>query len=118
MSITRACLVLLIAASLTLAGCAPPAASTEVISADQAVRLVLAQRADFAGIGPLDPNLIGQAAWYEVAEAGDGWQVLVRIGWGDCPAGCISQHRWTYGVERDGSVELLAEDGDELVTEL
>lgn len=78
----------------------------------EAARLALAQQQRFAGIGPLDENLIGQAAWYQVAASGDGWEVLIRIGWGDCPAGCINEHRWTYAVARTGSVELLHEDGD------
>jgi hypothetical protein len=108
---------LLLAASvaLILAACAPaPGGSGTPTTAAEAVRLVLAQQDRFRGIGPLDPNLIGQAAWYEVATAGDGWEVLIRIGWGDCPAGCINQHRWTYAVAKDGSVQLLDEDGDAL----
>ena len=76
-----------------------------------AARLALAQQPRFAGIGPRDQNLIGQASWYEVAAAQDGWQVVVRIGWGDCPAGCINEHRWTYAVGRDARVELIREEG-------
>ncbi|MEX0710478.1 MAG: carboxypeptidase-like regulatory domain-containing protein [Chloroflexota bacterium] len=99
--------------ALALVACAPAGSGSGTpITASEAVSLVLAQQSRFAGIGPLDENLIGQAAWYEVAEASDGWQVLIRIGWGDCPAGCISQHRWSYAVGRDGSIELLSEDGD------
>jgi hypothetical protein len=40
--------------------------------------------------------------------------VTIRIGWGDCPAGCINEHRWVYSVGRDGKVELTREDGDPL----
>jgi hypothetical protein len=101
-------------AFVTLAGCGPAIPSGGIASAEEAATLVLAQREDFAGIGPFDPNLIGQADWYRVEAAGDGWQVLVRIGWDDCEAGCISEHRWVYQVGRDGSVELLSEQGDEL----
>ena len=91
-----------------------PGASGHPSTAADAVRLVLAQQSRFAGIGPRDDNLIGQAAWYEVASSGDGWEVLVRIGWGDCPAGCINEHRWTYAVGGDGTVELVKETGDVL----
>ncbi|MEP6807046.1 MAG: carboxypeptidase-like regulatory domain-containing protein [Chloroflexota bacterium] len=91
-----------------------PAASSQSTTAAQAARLALAQQARFAGIGPFDQKLIGQAAWYKVAASGDGWEVLVRIGWGDCPAGCINQHRWTYSVARNGSVKLEDEAGDPL----
>jgi hypothetical protein len=105
---------------ILLAACAGPGASGSPPgspgpdSADAAARLVVASDARFAGIGPLDPELIGQAAWYEAVADDDGWRVTIRIGWGDCPAGCISQHRWIYAVSRAGSVELLGEEGDPL----
>lgn len=102
--------------SLALAACtqAPGGGSGHPTTAAEAAQLALAQQPRFAGIGPLDPDLIGQAAWYEVAEVDGGWEVLIRIGWGDCPAGCINQHRWTYLVDREGSVELTHEEGDAL----
>ena len=108
---------LLLAASvaLILAACAPaPGGSGTPTTAAEAAQLALAQQERFRGIGPLDENLIGQAAWYEVAAAGDGWEVLIRIGWGDCPAGCIEEHRWTYAVTHDGGVRLISETGDVL----
>jgi hypothetical protein len=99
---------------LGLSACSGAPAASGPTDAAAAARLALAQQARFAGIGPLDPNLIGQAAWYEVTEIDDGWQVVIRIGWGDCPAGCINEHRWTYAVGRDASVELMQEAGDVL----
>jgi hypothetical protein len=86
--------------------------SGSITEAD-AVRLALAEDAQFAGIGPRDSELIGQAAWYEVADTEDGWQVRIVIGWGDCPAGCINQHHWVYAVTRSGEVSLVSEEGDE-----
>jgi hypothetical protein len=83
-----------------------------VTSANAAARLALQQQERFAGIAARDESLIGQAGWYEVAETDDGWDVLIRIGWGDCPAGCIHEHRWTYHVTRAGAVSLLRETGD------
>ena len=97
-----------------LAACAAPPRASGPTDADDAARLALAQQARFAGIGPLEENMIGQAAWYEVTETSGGWEVVIRIGWGDCPAGCINEHRWTYGVGRDGGVELTGEEGDQL----
>jgi hypothetical protein len=99
---------------LGLAACAAAPGGSPPIDAAAAARLALAQQARFAGIGPLDESTIGQAAWYEVAGVEDGWQVLIRIGWGDCPAGCINEHRWTYAVGGDASIELINEDGDAL----
>lgn len=107
-----ALIAMALAVGLTACGAAPAASGPTDTAA--AARLALAQEARFAGIGPLDPNLIGQAAWYEVTETDDGWQVVIRIGWGDCPAGCINEHRWTYAVGRDASVELIQEAGDVL----
>jgi len=99
---------------LGLAACTAAPGGSPPIDAGAAVRLALAQQARFAGIKPHDENLIGQAAWYQVADVEDGWQVVIRIGWGDCPAGCINEHRWTYAVGRDASIELIREEGDAL----
>ena len=101
---------------VTLAACAPSPAVTP-ISADAAVAAVLAQDPMFAGIEPRDPDLIGQAAWSEVTETDDGWEVVIRIGWGDCPAGCISEHTWTYAVSPTGEVNLVDEAGAPLPTD-
>jgi hypothetical protein len=102
-----------VAVLLTLAACATaPGSSGGPVTAADAARLALAQDGRFTGIGPRDADLIGQAAWYEVTKTDDGWQVMIRIGWGDCPAGCINEHRWTYAVGRDASVELIGEAGD------
>ena len=105
-----AALVLLVA----LAACSSTGASGSVTTAAGAVQLALAQQGRFKGIAPLDENLIGQASWYQVTTAEDGWQVLIRIGWGDCPAGCINEHRWTYAVGKDARVDLVSETGDPL----
>jgi hypothetical protein len=100
---------------LALAACSlTPGASGTVTTAAQAAQLALAQQGRFAGIAPLDENPIGQAAWYQVTTGEDGWRVLIRIGWGDCPAGCINEHRWTYAVGRDAKVELVSDSGDPL----
>lgn len=98
-----------------LAGASPSAGAGPVGSPEQAAALVLAQRPEFAGIEARNPELIGQANWYEVTPiAGGGWQVVVEMGWGDCPAGCIDKHRWTFAVAPDGSVGLIKEEGPPL----
>jgi len=121
-------------AALVVAGCggaagpasAPPAASTPptatpaasatpggaVLTEAEAVARVLAQDPRFSGIGPTDPNLIGQSAWYEVSPAVVGWRVTVTVGWGDCQAGCINRHIWVYDVDPAGAVTLVEERGD------
>jgi hypothetical protein len=114
-------LVTVLAVAGLLAACSAtggsPIGSNGPITEADAIRLVLAKEARFEGIGPRNQDLVGQAAWYEVADAEDGWQITVRMGWGDCPAGCIKQHRWVYAVSRIGDFSLLSEDGDALPAE-
>lgn len=109
----RTTLVVVLVLALVACASTGGASGTPPGAAD-AARLALAQQDRFRGIGPHDQNLIGQAAWYQVAAAADGWEVLVRIGWGDCPAGCINEHRWTYSVTHEGTVRLLGQTGDAL----
>ena len=131
----RPALLLTLIACLSLLACAgpptgPPASASEppfssspsppstppsagVTSAAQAAALVLASEPLFGGVGPLRPDLIGQCCWYEAFETGDGYEVTVELGWGDCMAGCIDRHRWVYEVGRDGSVTLIEESGPE-----
>lgn len=101
-----------IVAMCVIAGCGTAVRSPPLHDGTTAVGAVLAQDARFDGIGPRDPDLIGQAAWYEVAADGDGWLVTVRIGWGDCEAGCISERVWIYAVDAAGDVTLRDEHGD------
>jgi hypothetical protein len=96
------------APSLTPPPSTPPITIT---TPDEAARLVLATDSRFRHIGAHDPNLIGQAAWYRVTPTADGFEVVVRIGWGDCPSGCIDEHTWTYGVATDGAVGFVGEQG-------
>src|ERR671925_869213 len=78
-----------------------------------AVARVVAHEPRFGGIHARDPELIGQAAWYEVAPASGvgAYIVTMRIGWGDCPSGCLEEHTWTYAVLPDGGVRLQSEAG-------
>jgi hypothetical protein len=58
--------------------------------------------------------MVGQSSWYEAFEDGTGYTVRVTMGSGDCQAGCINRHTWTYHVDRDGTVTLVGEEGDEI----
>jgi hypothetical protein len=94
-------------------GPAATASVTPVVTAEAAVAAVVAHEPRFAGIMPRDADLIGQSSWYEVmAASGVGaFLVELRIGWGDCPAGCIDEHTWTYAVAPNGGVTLQSERG-------
>ena len=103
----------------TAASAAPasPASSSSagggaVTSPDEAAQLVLALDPHFTGLKPKNPDLIGGCCFYEATTTADGYQVNVELGWGDCPAGCINRHRWSYLVARDGTTTLLSETGE------
>jgi hypothetical protein len=68
----------------------------------------------FDGVKAKDPSAIGQSAWWEATQAADGWTVAITVGWGDCQAGCISRHAWTWHVARDGTVAFGSETGPAL----
>ncbi|HEX6868183.1 MAG TPA: hypothetical protein VF119_05225, partial [Candidatus Limnocylindrales bacterium] len=114
-------LVLAAVAAIVIAACgsagsspAPTQPATgPVTTPDEAVAAVVAHEPRLTGIGPFDPDLIGQASWYEVAPASGvgAFIVGVRVGWGDCPAGCIDEHTWTYAVQPDGTVVVQVETG-------
>ena len=90
-----------------------PSAAGPVVTAADAVQRVITENPRFTGITARDPNLIGQANWYEVVPASGvgAFIVTMRIGWGDCPAGCIDEHTWTYAVGPTGFVTLQSEAG-------
>ncbi len=114
-------LALLIVAFL-VAACGAAATPTPVPTPEPApgttpagaVAAVIAKEPRLTGITELDPNLIGQGTFYEVAEASGvgAFVVKVTVGWGDCQAGCISRHEWLYAVQPDGTVLLQSEGGD------
>jgi len=84
------------------------------ITAAEAVMLIVRSNARFAALTPRDPNLIGQGSWYEVVPQGEGFQVTIHVGWGDCQAGCIGNHEWVYDVSAAGRVTLRGETGNPL----
>jgi hypothetical protein len=95
---------------------AAPSVAGPVTSEDDAIARVIAQEPRFTGITEHDPELIGQGSWYEVAPApgAGGYIVTIRVGWGDCPSGCIDKHTWVYSVAPDGTVTLQSEGGSDV----
>ena len=94
------------------AAASAPAAGGAVTTPDEAAQRVIALDPRFAGLQPKNPDLIGGCCFYEATQTADGFEVVIELGWGDCPAGCINRHRWTYKVGLDGSTTLLSETGD------
>jgi hypothetical protein len=86
---------------------------TQVSSAAQAAAVVFA-REGIRRMGPLLPDLIGQSSWYEAYEEANGFAVKITVGSGDCQAGCIERHTWTYHVDYDATVTLVGDEGDDI----
>jgi len=88
--------------------------SAGVTNADEAMATVRARSPLFDGIQHKDPNRVGQASWWDAQPAANGWLVTVEVGWGDCQAGCIDRHTWTWTVAGDGSTTFGGEQGTAL----
>jgi len=93
---------------------APSPIGGTVDTPEEAIAAVVAVDPRFTGIAPFNPDLIGQSSWYKVMPASGvgAYIVQIRIGWGDCQAGCIDEHFWTFAVLPDGTVNLQSESGD------
>ncbi len=115
---------LLLAVSLALVACTggatpSPSASPTPAALDTgaaAMAIVVAHTPWFDGVKPKDPAVIGATSWWEATPGGAEtppavWQVMVTVGWGDCQAGCINRHVWTWQVTRAGDASLQAETG-------
>jgi hypothetical protein len=77
--------------------------------------LVVASNPLFAGTGPRMEDVIGQSRyWVATPLDGGRFRIDLTIGWGDCQAGCIDRHVWTYEVWPDGRLELVSEVGPEV----
>lgn len=111
-------LVLTVLVVLAVAGCggAAPGATpgpVRVTLPEQAVARVIASEPRLTGIAPFDTGLIGQSSWYTVQQASGvgAFIVTMRVGWGDCEAGCINEHSWAFAVVPDGTVRVVNESG-------
>lgn len=101
--------------SPTTPGPTPTPIGATVETPEEAAALVIATDPKFAGVTKQNPNVIGASAWWEAQPLdGGGYRITVTIGWGDCPAGCINRHIWTFDVSADGQVTLVSEAGDAL----
>lgn len=82
-------------------------------SLEDAAARAIATDPRFIGATQIQPGSIGLTKWWTgVALASGTFQLDVTIGWGDCPAGCISHHTWTFEVAADGTVTRKGESGD------
>ena len=94
----------------------PSPTPVSIDSPEAAARAVSAVAPLFAGFPEKSPGMVGARSWYEAARTEAAkpptdWNVTFSAGWGDCPAGCINVHAWTYRVGFDGSVTFTSETG-------
>jgi len=90
-----------------------------VSSAADAAALVIATDPRFAGAIQLTPDLIGGSKYWKAEQLpGGGYRIELTLGWGDCPAGCIERHVWTFDVDANGGVKLISETGDPVPSDL
>ena len=90
-----------------------------VAAPGDAAVLVIATNPMFAGTMELRPDVIGASRWWTAEPlASGGYRVEVTVGWGDCPAGCIEHHAWTFDVDASGSLKMVGESGDPVHSDL
>ena len=118
----RATLLLAAALALVLAGCngsspSPSSAPSTSLDTPAAAMAAIAARTPwFDAVKPKDPNSVGASSWWEAVPVGTAtppaaWQVLITVGWGDCQAGCINRHVWTWQVSAAGALTFASETG-------
>jgi hypothetical protein len=97
----------------------PPAPSVAPVTGpESAVDAVRARVPLFDGFEARNPDLIGQGTFWTADAAGDGWRVTFETGWGDCPAGCIDRHTWTWDVAANGTLSFVEEAGSPLTEDI
>jgi len=97
----------------------PTPIAASVTSTEDAATLVIATDPRFSGAIELRPDLIGTSKYWEAEPlAAGGYRIKLTLGWGDCPAGCIERHVWTYDVDPTGGLTLVSETGDDVPSDL
>jgi len=95
-------------------GSSPPIA---IIGSAQPVN-VAALAARFSGVSGVfyaEPNAFGgDGNDISAAAQADGWTLEYSVGWGDCLAGCIGRHWWSFRVNTAGAVTFLGSRGMQL----
>jgi hypothetical protein len=121
----------LTAAVAACAGAAPPSPSPDptirptptpitapATTPAEAAALVIATNPIFQGAIQLSPDMIGASKYWVATPTATGHTIEMTVGWGDCPAGCIDKHVWTFDVASDGTVKLVSESGPEVPIDL
>jgi hypothetical protein len=93
----------------------PTPVAAPVVSPEDAAARVIGSDPRFAGATQLRPDAIGLSKWWEARSLQSGaYEIKLTVGSGDCQAGCIDRHQWTFNVAADGTLKLVSESGDPL----
>ena len=72
------------------------------------IHALAARLAELRGVRWAEPNMVlGDGSDIEAERDGDSWLITFRLGWNDCPAGCIESHYWRFRIMDHGSVTLV-----------
>ena len=93
----------------------PGGSGGTVSTPQQALAAIVATDPRFLGYEQLDPNLIGQANYFEAERVDGGFELTFVAGSGDCPAGCINRDFAKFRVTENGEATLVCEwsEGEE-----
>lgn len=65
----------------------------------------------------LSPVAVSKQISFE--DRGSTWYITYRLRWGDCPSGCLNEHRWTFEVEKAGyRAGVVTSEGDTVTAEV
>jgi hypothetical protein len=105
-------------------GLAPATIDSATVDTPEAAAAAIQARTPvFDAVGPIKADTAGQDRWWEAtpldaAVPPTGWTVTFTAGWGDCEAGCIDRHSWTWRVTRVGTVTFVSEEGSVLTDDV
>ena len=80
------------------------------------VHALAARLAEIPGVRWAEPNsVLGDGNDVESERDGDSWLITFRLGWNDCPAGCIDSHYWRFRITDQGAVTLVESWGSRVL---
>lgn len=68
---------------------------------------------EITGVRYAEPNGVGgDPPDIRARDLGTEWELTYRLGYGDCPSGCIQEHFWIFSVSTSGRVSFSGSSGD------
>ena len=85
----------------------------EIRSAGRFNMAALAQRFVATGLvrSAEQEGVFGGSRDIAALRQGAGWRLAYTVAWGDCPAGCIYSHAWSFLAFDTGGVRYVGSDG-------